>query len=115
MNAVRHVVHPEVCAKCFKNSNTINIHNQSRQHDIKLEKHWVTQSRHFQIATKLVGMTVADCWRAHHAHLPHGHRHASLGITEFTSILAKDCLENEFSNERPSDAMVNIGEEEDPI
>ena len=61
-------------------------------------------------------MTVTHCWRACHAHPPHGHRqHASLGVTEFTSILAKNCLGNEFSNERPSDVTVNIGEEEDPI
>ena len=73
----------------------------------------MTQSGHFRIVTTLVGMTVTDCWRAHQQHLTHGHRHTSLTITEFTSILAKDCLENEFS--RVSDVMFNIGEEEDPV
>ena len=47
MNAVRHVPRPEVCAKCFQNSNTICVHNQSRQHDLKSEKHWVTQPECF--------------------------------------------------------------------
>ena len=47
MSAVGHVPRPEVCAKHFQNSNTIDVHNQSRQHDLKLEKHsWVTQSGH---------------------------------------------------------------------
>ena len=47
MNVAGHVPHPEVCAKCFQNSNTIDVHDQSRQHDLKLEKHWVTKSGHF--------------------------------------------------------------------
>ena len=43
-SCTRRVSRPEVCSKYFANCNAVDVHNQSRQFDLRLEKHWVTQS-----------------------------------------------------------------------
>ena len=56
----RCVVQPHVYAKYYARCNTIDIHNQGRQHDLRLEDHWVVQCGWFRLVTTLVGMTVTD-------------------------------------------------------
>ena len=91
------------------NCNTIDCHNQSRQFDLRLEKHWVTCCGYFRIATTLIGMTITDCWLAYKFHLGKRHPHKNITVVEFASILGKDCLNNDYSSLKPSDMMLTIG------
>ena len=60
---VRHVSRPASMANYFKYSNCVDLHNQARQFDLRLEKKWVTQSGYFRLYTTILGMTVTDAWK----------------------------------------------------
>ena len=60
---VRHVSRPALMANYFKYSNCVDLHNQARQFDLRLEKKWVTQSGYFRLYTTILGMTVTDAWK----------------------------------------------------
>ena len=51
-------------------------------------------------------MTVMDLWKACRHHLPMGHK--KMLLFDFTSILARDCLENQFIDKDPSTVMLTI-------
>ncbi len=88
---------PAVVSKYYTNSNIIDVHNQSRQGDLQLEKHWVTGNGFFRLVTMLFGMLVTNCWNAYKHHLNFCHCHKHIGIVNFASILACDCLSNTCS------------------
>jgi hypothetical protein len=47
-NVMMHLVeHPDAISKFFNDSNTIDSHNQSRQHDLGMEKCWVNTDAYF--------------------------------------------------------------------
>jgi hypothetical protein len=93
----RDVPRPDVVAKYYKNSNTIDVFNQSRQFDLRLEKHWVTEDGYFRLITTLFGIVVTDCWKPYQFHIHSNHRHKGMEIQEFAKILAKDLLENKYT------------------
>jgi hypothetical protein len=105
----RDIPRPEVCSKYFNFSNSIDVHNQSRQFDLKLEKHWLTNNGYFRIITTLFGMMVTDAWNAYRYHLDYRHRHKNIPIAKFPSILCKDCLYNGFSKESSKEMALTIG------
>jgi len=93
----RDVPRPEICAKYFEHSNCIDVHNQSRQFDLRLEKFWITECGYFRNLTTVFGICVVDCWKGYMHHLPKGpHRHKDMGIEKFASLLAKDMIQNKF-------------------
>ena len=98
----REVPRPDVISKYFGQSNVVDVFNQSRQFDLKLEKHWVTEDGFFRLVTTLFGIVVTDCWKAYCWHLPQQHRHADLELIEFVRLLAKDLLNNSFSSDHGS-------------
>ena len=100
---------PEVCSKYFENCNAIDVHNQGRQFELRLEKHWVTQCGFFRLITTLFGMTICDAWHGYRHHLPLRHPHQKIVVLQFASILAEDCLENQFGTDQPSSMMLTIG------
>ena len=106
---MRLVPRPEVCSKYYIHSNKIDVHNQCRQFELRLEKHWVTHCGFFRIVTTLFGITVCDAWLGYKHHLPDVHPHKNMSILQFASVLARDCLENEYGNTRPSSMMLTIG------
>ena len=65
-----------------------------RQHDLRLEKHWVTEDGYFRIATTFFGITVTDAWRTYRHHMRSSHRHYKMEMNRFVSLLAKDLLCN---------------------
>jgi hypothetical protein len=77
----------------------VDLHNQARQSELRLEKHWVTQSGYFRLPTALFGMAVTDRWKAHPHHLPSRHSHKQIEILGFGNKLAKDMLDNGFSKQ----------------
>jgi hypothetical protein len=94
---IRDVARPEIIAKYFGFSNAIDVHNQSRQFDLALEKHWITHSGWFRLVTTLFGMSVTDCWKAYKHHMDAKHRHKDMEFIHFVDILSHDMLHNTFS------------------
>ena len=94
--------------KYYAKCNTIDIHNQGSQHDLRLEEHWVVQCGWFRLVTLLVGMIVTDSWKAYRHHLPMGSKRKKMSLVDFTSILARDCLENQYTDHDPSTIMLTI-------
>lgn len=56
----RRIPRPSALSFYFNHSNTVDIHNQQRQKELRLEKCWVTQDGFFRIITTLIGITVVD-------------------------------------------------------
>jgi hypothetical protein len=52
----------------FLPSNVIDKHNQAHQFELHLEKCWVTLDPYFRLHTTILGMNVADCWKACNYH-----------------------------------------------
>ena len=71
---VRYVPRPQVISRYFNDSNCIDMHNQLRQHELGLEKKWITQDGNFRILTGLIAMTVIDTMKLGQFHglLPRG-------------------------------------------
>lgn len=63
--ASRSVPRPDVISKYFERSNVVDKHNQARQYELALEKHWVTESAWFRLVTTIIGTTLLL------SHLPH--------------------------------------------
>ena len=61
----RPVDRPFLISNYFRRSNAVDTHNHVRQFELRLEKHWVTANCWFRIFTTILGITVADCWKAH--------------------------------------------------
>ena len=110
---IRNIPRPELASKYFTDSNVIDVINQSRQHDLKLEKHWVTQDGYFRLATTLFGLCITDCWNGYKYHLGSRHRHKDVSIVEFASILCKDMFQNRYSSVPPSNQAMTIRVPED--
>ena len=60
----RNVPRPYLISRYYRHSNAIDLHNQSRQHDLALEECWPTTSGFERLSMTLVGMTVTDAWYA---------------------------------------------------
>ena len=84
---IKYVPRPSVCADYFLQCNVIDNINQSRQFDLRLEKHWITNNGFFRIATTLFGQTVTDAWNGYQHHLGSSHYHKGQTIVDFLSIL----------------------------
>ena len=97
----KEIPRPDVVARYFQNSNKIDVHNQSRQHDLRLEKCWVTRCGVCRIVTTIIGICVVDAWKTYRHHLHPRHRHHDLELIDFVSILAKDLLTNKLTRSAP--------------
>jgi hypothetical protein len=104
----RLVPRPFVVSEYFNNCNKIDLHNQSRQHDLKLEKMWVTEDGYFRLVTTLIGIGITDCWKGYRFHLKENHRHKKQSLRDFNAILAKDLLENSFTKSLESEQSLTI-------
>ena len=88
---VRHIARPQVISLYFKYSNVVDIHNQSRQADLSLEKKWVTEDCYFRIYTTILGIIVTDTWKLFKD--KHHKGFCKVSISEFSDILAKELLD----------------------
>jgi hypothetical protein len=99
---------PYVVAKYFSENNGIDLHNQSRQFDLKLEKFWVTHDGFFRCITTIFGMLLTDAWKAYMFHLNPNHRHKKISIRDFVKIVCKDMLTNPFTKKKESEIAMTI-------
>ena len=88
---VRYVARPQVISLYFKYSNVVDVHNQSRQADLSLEKKWVTEDCYFRIYTTILGMILTDTWKLFRDRHHRGFRKVT--IIEFADILAKELID----------------------
>jgi hypothetical protein len=102
----RNVPRPKIISKYFLQSNKIDMFNQSRQSDLKLEKHWITNNGYFRCITTLFGICVTDAWKGYQYHLGVRHRHKGQELMDFAKLLTKDLLENKYDNHIPDKALV---------
>lgn len=61
----RLVPRPDIISQYFQISNAVDTHNQARQSDLGLERHWVTTNCWFRVVTTFIGITVTDAWKAY--------------------------------------------------
>ena len=61
----RPVDRTELISKYFQRSNGIDKHNQARQFELRLEKHWRTQNAWFCLVTSVIGICVTDAWKGY--------------------------------------------------
>jgi hypothetical protein len=90
----REVRRPEVVARFFKYSNTIDTHNQSRQSDLGLEALWAPTDPWNKLILTIIGMTVVDVFRVCKYILRNSKRHKvhSMTMKEFAGDLARALL-----------------------
>ena len=105
---VRFVNRPAVISFYFERSNKIDISNQMRQSELKLEKVWKTNCGYFHLLPTLIGCNVVDCWRSYRRHCTDQHRHKEIDLLEFTSMLAFDMLHNDLTDEEDVCLNINI-------
>ena len=75
----------------------MDYHNQARQFELALEKHWITQTGYFQFFTSMLGIVITDAWKAYKHHLHERHKHKQVEIESFANLLASNMLHNKFS------------------
>ena len=90
----REVPRPQVISRYFETCNVIDVHNQARQYELALEKHWVTHSGWFRIITTVIGMTITDCWKGFR-HASASKSHKEMSIVDFANRLSFDLIHNE--------------------
>ena len=94
----REVERPAVISDYFRDSNTIDRHNQSRQHDLALEEAWLTKKCWFRLTCSLIGIHVTDTWKLadYHGMINFGKKAAKkpLTIQRFAGILGHQLILN---------------------
>ena len=106
----RKIRRPHVCHLYFSSCNVIDVLNQSRQHELALEKHWLTQNGYFRVVTTIFGMTVVDAWKGYIWHCGPNHRHRKVNLLDFVDMMCKDMLCNDFydGNKKTCDHTYSI-------
>ena len=64
----RFVPRPDLVAMHHGDANLVDVLNQLRQKELRLESKWVTQDGNFRIATGAIGMTAMDVFRLSQHH-----------------------------------------------
>jgi len=89
---------PDIISNFFEHSNMIDKHNQLRQLDLALEKHWQTQNPFFRLHTTILGMNVVDCYKLADHHKIINNRipdnEYKMTIIQFAGYLAHQLIAN---------------------
>ena len=86
---IRHIARPDVISNFFDASNKVDLHNQSRQFSLAIEKKWVTTNAYFRLYQTITGMVVTDAWKMFGVC---GQEFET--ITEFCDVLCSDILKH---------------------
>ena len=95
----RDIPRPECCARYFLDCNIIDVLNQMRQKELRLEKYWVTHDGFFRLIVTVFGICVVDVWNGYKHHLAKNHRHKKCELMEMVNMMAKDLIENRMSED----------------
>ena len=105
---MRRVPCPAIIRTYFNWSNLVDVHNQARQFELALEKYWITHSGWSWLVTTMFVFVAADCWKVYCFHLNQRHQHKRMEIQEFTDMLSKGMLENNFSKLTLEDQVLHM-------
>jgi hypothetical protein len=92
----RPVDRPEIISTYFQKSNGIDKHNQARQFELRLEKHWRTQNAWFRLVTTIIGICVTDAWKGYRHAFRHSKKDEELPVRDFADRLAYELIHNKF-------------------
>lgn len=99
----RPVERPTVISNYFQKSNGIDKHNQARQFELRLEKHWRCKNVWFRLMTTMIGIVVTDCWKAYKFSYLSKKNNKEISIRDFADLLSYELINNfKTSNEDES-------------
>jgi hypothetical protein len=90
---------PELISKYFQWSNGIDKHNQARQFELCLEKHWRTQNACFHLVTSVIGICVTDA-RKGYRYAFCGNSEEDISIQDFVDRLAYELIHNNLQSDK---------------
>ena len=100
-NMVRRTVpRPEIVGKYYSMNGGIDVHNNMRQGDLALEKHWVTHNGYFRIFTTLIGICVTDAFNLLKYRIAgrRGDCRKEWSLREFAGVLSHQLLNNKWDD-----------------
>ena len=92
----RNIKRPHLISLFFHNSNQIDKHNHARQYVLGIEKQVVTTCGYYRLYSTYLGICITDAWKLYRAQLGVKHNDKQMSIYDFTNILCKECLLNEY-------------------
>jgi hypothetical protein len=93
----RPVHRPQVISTYFSRSNAVDKHNQARQSELKLEKHWKTQNVWFRLVCTIIGINTTDAWKAY-KYANNSVKEKAITIREFADRLAFELIDNKIGS-----------------
>ncbi len=102
----RPVDQPQIISKYFLRSSGKDKHNQARQFELRLEKHWRTQNAWFRLVTTMIGICVTDCWKGYKYAFRGSKYDEEITIRDFSDRLAYELLHNNFTASEPAAAKI---------
>ena len=94
--AMRDIPRPHIVSQFFTHSNQIDKHNHARQDLLAIEDNVITEDGYFRLYCTYLGMTVTDTWKLYRHHLGNKHGNKSISIMDFSNILCKTLLLNDY-------------------
>ncbi len=92
----RNIPRPGIVDNYYRYNNVIDVHNNYRQHNLGLEKKWITFNPMFRWLTTLTALHVTDCYYlARHHNLLGPLRNVGgspITITQFAGVLSRQLL-----------------------
>ena len=106
---IRDIPRPEVVSIYYGGSNEVDVHNQERQSELRLEKHWKTTDGFFRIATTMIGICVTDTWLAVRNGVSGNSRYANMPINQFADLLSKELVDRQWQrNAKPATSLLGL-------
>ena len=99
----REVVRPDCVGKYFSRSNIIDVINQLRQDELRLEQLWKTKDARFRINTTVVGICAIDAYMAARYQAPSSAGIDKLTVQDYAMHTVKDLWTLELSKKPRSE------------
>ena len=93
---IREIPRPHIISQFFTHSNQIDKHNHARQDLLGIEDNVITECGYFRLYCTYLGMTVTDSWKLYRHHLGNKHGNKTISIMDFSNILCKTLLLNDY-------------------
>ncbi len=94
----RNIPRPGIVQKYYLHNNCIDVHNNRRQHNLALEKKWITTNPYFRFHTTLIGINTVDCFHLAKWHdllgplKTAGVGRSPVSISKFAGVLSKQLI-----------------------
>ena len=102
----RPIDRPHLISHFFKHSNQIDKHNHARQSELGIEDNVVTHCGYMRLFCTYLGITVTDTWKLYRHNLGSRHELKNMSIMQFSNILCKQLLHNNFNDQTMEDTHI---------